>query len=377
MNLLLMGYYGSRNLGDEIMFQCLQEWLKAQRIDVTVLCENAAETSDRFGIPAIENVPLLFEWAWRDVWFRGKAFRLLKGFRQTDGLIVGGGDLIRDDRGWRIFMYSVEKLLLAFLLRKPVFLLNVGIGRPSTKYGRRLLFWLLRRCQQIVVRDERSMDICRQAHARAILAPDIAVHLKDWLGNWPGPHTDGHGSYMLVCLRATSNAFGLYRLDEPDLQNLAVALDEVAARNGLKVIFLPFQSSSLEREDDNDVHRDLARRMKPESVECIKEWTSDLKAVLGYIGGASCILAMRLHAAVLAASCNRPCVVMPYDHKVLEAARMFNIADSITPACLGDPATIVGALERAIKKRSYRQASRSPSAQYSWDSLRLSSELPY
>ena len=131
-----MGYYGARNLGDEMMLFCLRRWLNKQSIEITLLCENSRDAEARFHLAAVENLPLLFEWAWRYVWLYGNAFRLLNEFRKSDGLVFGGGDLIRDDRGWRVFLYAMEKIFLALLLRKPVYLLNVGIGKPSTSYGK-------------------------------------------------------------------------------------------------------------------------------------------------------------------------------------------------------------------------------------------------
>lgn len=349
MKMLLMGYYGSRNLGDEMMFYCLSQWLRAQGIDITLLCENSENTSSRLKVPAVENVPLLFEWAWRDVWLRGKAFRLIKNLRQSAGLIVGGGDLLRDDRGWRVFMYPMEKILLALMLRKPVMLLNVGLGKPITWYGRVLLFWSLRKCRQVVVRDLRSMEVCREAGVDAVLLPDIVTHLPVWLMSWKNKSAAAHSPYVVVCLRATSNAFGQYSLDETRLDNLAGALSDVAIRNGLKIVFLPFQSAVSENADDNEIHRKIAKRMDPRVVAEIREWTHDVREIVCCIGGASCVLAMRLHAAILAVACERACIVMPYDYKVSEAARMFDIRSQITVGLLKDRSAVMECLENALK----------------------------
>jgi polysaccharide pyruvyl transferase CsaB len=364
--MLLMGFYGARNLGDEMMLFCLRRWLKKQGVEVKLLCEGSREAGERFQAPATENVPLLLEWAWRDVWLRGKAFRLLNEFRKTDGLILGGGDLIRDDRGWRVFFYTVEKVLLAFMMGRPVFLLNVGIGRPATWYGRRLLPWALRRCRQIVVRDARSLEVCREAGAEASFAPDIVMHLPDWLeGRRIKP--DPSRAYIAVCLRTTSDAFGQYKFDEIRLRNLANALDRLAVQNGLDIVFLPFQSQPEQGEDDNEIHAEIAGRMREQSHVLIREWTGDLAEVAQCIAGAACVIAMRLHAAILAAACGRPCAVMPYDYKVSEAARVFNIAGRITPETLTNPAELTALLQGTLNSGSAAQIG----GMTSWDSISL------
>ncbi|MGH9405999.1 MAG: polysaccharide pyruvyl transferase family protein [Terriglobia bacterium] len=347
MNMLLMGYYGSRNLGDEMMLYCLLRWLEGQGVKVTLLCEGSREPADRYNVPAVENLALLLEWGWVDVWLRVKAPGLIRRFWQTDGLIVGGGDLIRDDRGWRNFMYTMEKILLAIAFRKPVFLLNIGIGRPRTWYGRYLLTWSLRRCRQIVVRDLRSLEICRTAGAEASLAPDIVTLLPQWLE--AGRDAEAQlRPYIAVCLRSRCDVFGQFQVGEAGLRNLAHALDRLARERGLDIVFIPFQTMAAEHENDNEIHTKIAALMQEQSRVVIREWTGNLAAVTQCIAGAACVIAMRLHAAILAAACGRPCAVLPYDYKVGEAARIFNITCQITPTTLASFAELTAVLERAL-----------------------------
>jgi hypothetical protein len=40
------------------------------------------------------------------------AARVLRAISESDALIVGGGDLIRNDRGWRTFCFTMEKQLI-------------------------------------------------------------------------------------------------------------------------------------------------------------------------------------------------------------------------------------------------------------------------
>src|SRR5207244_832434 len=150
-----------------------------QDFDLTVLSERPEEVSRRHGLQAVENCPLLGEWAWRSSWIKGGAWRVIRALTRSDALIVGGGDLIRDDLGWRTFFYTMEKLILAILLGKRIYVVNAGIGRPSTRYGRTILKWVLGRCHRIIVRDLRSESICTQlgVSARTALAPDIVLSL--------------------------------------------------------------------------------------------------------------------------------------------------------------------------------------------------------
>jgi len=127
------------NLGDEMMLFCLKSWLTEQGFALTVLSERPEAVSKLHGVAAVENSPILGEWAWRSSWFKGGAWRVIRALASNDALIVGGGDLIRDDLGWRTFFYTIEKLIVALLIGKKVYVVNAGIGQPSTGYGRMTL----------------------------------------------------------------------------------------------------------------------------------------------------------------------------------------------------------------------------------------------
>ena len=186
-----------------------------------------------------------------------------------------------------------------------------------------------------MVRDARSLEICREAGANCSLVPDVVMHLPAWL-NGDKTKTIRSGRYAAVCLRSSSNAFGQFKLDEKGLCNLAGALDSLAIEKNLQIIFLPFQVTLDHLENDNVIHAEVAKRMRKESRVVIQEWTGDLAEVEGIISGAECVIAMRLHAAILARACNRPCAIMPYDYKLNEAAQIFRIRTLITPEILSN-----------------------------------------
>jgi polysaccharide pyruvyl transferase CsaB len=349
MKALLMGYYGGRNLGDEMMLFCLQRWLGAQNVDLTVLSERARDVRERHGLETIENVPLLGQWAWRDAWLRGKAPRLLRAIARHDALIVGGGDLIRDDRGGsRSFFFAVEKIVVAILLGRPVYLVNIGIGAPTTWYGRLALKWALPRCTRIIARDARTLDFCRQMGAGAVTeyAPDIVLSLPRLLDRDVTQPGDG-GNYAVVCLRTEANVFKQFAWTDRRIQTLARGLDHLIDERNLDIVFVPFQALTADQ-DDSRIHRLVAACMQRRERVTVREWTDDFRDVAGLVRGAQFVIAMRLHAAVLACSLDRPCILMPYDYKVAEFGRQMGLRYSITPGTLESVTMLDHTLEAAL-----------------------------
>jgi polysaccharide pyruvyl transferase CsaB len=351
---LLMGYYGVGNLGDEMMLVCLKQWLERQGFDLTVLSEKPARVVQTHGLPAVENSPLLGEWAWRSGWLKGGALRVVRALASSDVLIVGGGDLIRDDLGWRTFFFTMEKIVAAILMGKKVFLVNMGIGQLSTRYGRALLKWTLRRCQRIIVRDARSEQMCRELGVteQVTLAPDIVLSLPDLLGhqrltNVGSPHKS---PYMLVCLRHNPETFHGYEMTEARIRTLAHSLDALIERHNVDVVFLPLHAATPNGRGDASLHGRVAKAMVHAERIQLRPWTADLNEVCSWISDAQLVLAMRLHAAVLAHSYGRPCVLMPYDRKVQEFGELMAIRHSIEAATLDEVAAMDDVFESAWRE---------------------------
>ena len=168
---------------------------------------------------------------------------MVRALASSDVLIVGGGDLIRDDLGWRTFFFTMEKIVAAILMGKRVYLVNMGIGQLSTRYGRTLLKWTLRRCQRIIVRDARSEKVCRELGVteQVTLAPDIVLSLPDLLGHQKVTNvaSPDKNPYVLVSLRHNPGTFHSYEMSEARIRTLAQSLDGLIEQHDVDVVFLP------------------------------------------------------------------------------------------------------------------------------------------
>lgn len=339
---LLVGYYGVGNLGDELMLVCLKDWLSRQGISVTVAAQVPESVEAMHNVPAVPNLPLFGQWDWVPGYLRGRIFPLWKALLSSDMVVIGGGDLIRDDVGGKTFLYSIEKMLVATILRKPVHLVNVGIGEPSTRWRRFVLGLLLRRCRTIIVRDPGSLRLCsRYSVTRATLAPDIVFELPRMIASQP----TGEQRTLLVCLRGDANVYGRFRLDETRLSNLAAALDHLVDKYNLTVRFIPFQSSLWG--DDNLLHQQVRDKMAFGERTEIVPWEFHVERLVAAFAEARCVVAMRLHAGVLAAALGRPVIMLPYDRKVAEFAEFLKVP-SLEADILNEQASTVKVIEGAL-----------------------------
>ena len=346
--LLLAGFYGVRNLGDELMLRCLVRWMGAS-FRVTVLSERPEESERTSGLPAIRNVPLLGQSAWVDAWIRGSAWRLVRQVTGFDALAGGGGDVLRDDRGWKHLSFATEKYAVARMSGIPWHILNAGIGPPRTAYGRWLLRFVLRGAGLVVVRDRDAYTVAKamRGEAPTYFAGDIVLALprlfpEDCRANGRPPAL--REPYVLVCLRGHPNAFGRFAMTEARVQRLAAALDAFAAR-GLRIAFLPFQQHDTE--DDDVLHREVAARMKHRDAAIFVPWTVDVPTIASLFREAALVVAMRLHAAVLAQAFDAPTAILPYDRKLVEFASQRGVPQ-VEADAFDQDGTATGRLQDAI-----------------------------
>lgn len=157
--ILISGYYGFNNIGDESILRTVIDNLRKglDNIDITVLSQDPAQTGEKYGVKAARRMSLRD--IFRSVW-------------NCDLLLSGGGSLLQDATSRRSILYYLFILGLAQLLGKKTFIYSQGIGPITNPRNRRLTARVLRRTSGIVVRDARSRDLLLE-----IGVPEDLIHV--------------------------------------------------------------------------------------------------------------------------------------------------------------------------------------------------------
>jgi len=145
-NVLISGYYGFDNFGDEAILGVLVEKLKELKKNVTVLSKNPKKTSSIYKVESVFS------------------FDLIKAFFEIDKcdiLISGGGSLLQDVTSLKSLLYYLFVINTALFLNKKVIIFSQGIGPIKSWLGRFLTKLALRRCALVTVRDEKSLFLLR------------------------------------------------------------------------------------------------------------------------------------------------------------------------------------------------------------------------
>ena len=158
-NILISGYYGFNNIGDESILRTVIDNLreKLDDVDITVLSQNPAQTAEKYGVKAAQRMSIP---------------EIVKAVAHCDLLLSGGGSLLQDATSAHSILYYLFILRLAQLMGKKTFIYSQGIGPITSKRNRKLTRSVLRRASSIVVRDSKSRDLLLE-----IGIPDKLIHV--------------------------------------------------------------------------------------------------------------------------------------------------------------------------------------------------------
>lgn len=117
---LISGYYGFKNFGDEAILSVLVSHLKEIGADITVFSSDTVYTSKKYSVNSVRSFYM------PDV---------LKEIQNTDVLISGGGSLLQDVTSLKSLVYYSFIIALALLFNKKVIIFAQGIGPVNNKFA--------------------------------------------------------------------------------------------------------------------------------------------------------------------------------------------------------------------------------------------------
>ncbi len=290
MRVLLSGYYGFGNLGDEALLEVIVKQLRKRfpAWDVEVLSASPEQTTALLGVAATPR------WNMSDV---------REAIRRADVVLSGGGGLLQSSTSLRSVVYYAGILREAVRLKRKTMIFAQSIG-PLDSLGKFVVRSLCKGVMRATVRDGRSKVLLRQLlpstpveqTADPVFLYDLGVEevdlAREGLDRTP---------YAVFSVRKVSAL-------KEGIAMLARVADRLAEKHGVRVAFLPLGGAS-----DAEVSTTIIRACKSAPM-LLPECTLERAAAI--IRGARVVVGMRLHALILAARFGVPFLAIPYDPKV-------------------------------------------------------------
>ena len=292
LKVTLCGYYGFGNLGDELLAEALLDSLErygVPRSEVAMLSSDPEGSARLHGVRAVSR------------WSPVEVYRVLK---RSETLLLGGGGLFQDATSMRSPLYYWGVVRIALMAGARPWCAGQSVGPFESSLSERLARSALGSCSVRGVRDAGSAELLREWGLDSRLTCDPAFSLAV-------PSTTGRGEFLLVNIRPW----------EGDLpRRTAVSACDYALSARAAVVGL-----ALAREDLSVMEGLREEGVFPaERIVLLDagDWRDECRTLMGAAVG---VIAMRLHASVLALLFDRPLTVVPYDPKVAGLAEAWKI----------------------------------------------------
>ena len=314
---LLVGYFGKGNVGDDA-FLAVNALYAQKLLGIDRALVTGPAPLQTYAVP---NVPLHL---WRNFTQFGLA-RLntrIKA-RGVDHVIFGGGSIFRTEE-------AIKRCegYLDLAGAGPHFGVGVSIGPFREAGAGAACRHFLRRLAFVGVRDRESLvrvqEIAPEANAHLTfdLGPLFAAHFRPDIAEPPAASRLG----ISLCSFQHSG-------DGRERERMLVDKVSAALRNGPlvrrldEVILLDCNSNPAN--GDHAVHEELIRRLDRRIRVRHVPYENDPRAFLSEMQGLRALLAMRLHAGVFGYCLERPTVILGYQEKSFEWAKMIGQPSSL------------------------------------------------
>ena len=298
VNILISGYYGFDNIGDESILRTLVSSLREHIPDcsLTVLSHNPASTREKYGVEAVD---------------RMSPVAILRAVKKCDMLISGGGSLLQDVTSSKSLHYYLSIIRCAEFFHKKVFIYSQGIGPIDRPGNRRAAAAALKRADGIVVRDERSASLLEEigiARDKVVITADPVIRMKKPDGD-VGAEILRKAGVSLDGRLTVGWAIRERDTDSRFVKELLRSIQMMKDKYNAQSVLIPFHY-----EEDGEVCRHIAAQLPDDTAVCLNEkYLSE--DMLSIIGNMDLLVGVRLHSLIYAAIMGVPLIGISYDPK--------------------------------------------------------------
>ncbi|MGP3779326.1 polysaccharide pyruvyl transferase CsaB [Halanaerobium saccharolyticum] len=286
-NIVISGYYGFNNLGDEAVLAGISSLLKKKREDlkITVLSAEPEQTAVRYDLNAVSRTSLI---------------QILAALAEADLFISGGGSLLQDVTGSFSVPYYLGLAWLARLQGTKTVYYAQGAGPLDKKWSQFLTAFSLNRFELLGVRDQGSQNLLKEIGVKKEieLTVDPVFALYDPLNNLK---QQIKGEIEVgISVRPWSVDY---------ISELAAALNQFAEGKKIKFIIFPMHQGS-----DEESSLQLKNKLKAEAE--IFDLPPVPEEALKVFSQLDLFVGVRLHSLIFALLNQIPLLALSYDPKI-------------------------------------------------------------
>ena len=286
-DILISGYYGFKNAGDELALKSMLADLRSYKpdISITVLSLTPKETAWQHRVSSA---------------YRWNLFSIIREVSKCKMLVSGSGGLFQDRTSMLSLWYYLVIILIAKFYKKIIFIYAAGIGEVTHNLDRFLIKTIFSRVDFIAVRTEQDKKLLESyaVQKEIVVTADPVFGLKLPVSQ-KAPEKENRKIGIIV--RRTKEW-------QEDVKLFSKLSDALVKNLTAEVVFIPFQTSE-------DIELLKAIRDKSALPPDIFYWqnTDELLDVLAQL---DLVISMRLHGLILAVKLGVPFIAISRYSKI-------------------------------------------------------------
>ncbi|MDP3330443.1 MAG: polysaccharide pyruvyl transferase family protein [Methylococcaceae bacterium] len=307
-SVVFYGWYGPGNVGDELLLCSLVEWARRNALEPVIVSYDAAYTKRIHGVKAVdvEDFPAI-----------------VNAVADSEACILGGGGIFQTHTEFSyagLFHFGCSDVsvfarptVLAQQLGVPSVLIGQGVGPLIHEEARGIVREVFNAAEVVSVRDKASLDLLKFIGVKreVPMAPDLV---------WAFP-TDNitHPAYKKEGRKRVAFVIRPWFKIQGFEERLIAAIKAVIDPRRHTLVWIPFQNHSISNRSASDKGfiQQCMGKLGPEwHQELIEEDRPE--RVIDALSGCDAVVAMRLHAQILAFKLGKPTLSIEYDKKMAE-----------------------------------------------------------
>ncbi len=313
--ILLRGYYGFRNSGDDALLSAVIYGLRREfpEASFTVLCKTPIEIAEKQNVRFVVSSKT------------ATTLEILK----NDWLVFGGGGIFQDYLETSNLRKKLSMVRLAKLFGKKVLFIGVSIGPLTTAYGKEMTRKILDHADFISVRDPESYAWMKENGVRAPFMQtfDVAMLLKDLFrtkGEF-APYPSVGVSLLALSAHKEKDAAADRHLVDAMADGLNALMDD---NPSLRVKIFVVHDGERDHFGDEGISGDLQRSLNDPSRVFLIRYSPDPSALFRGIASCTAFVGMRLHSNIFAFIARTPFLLVNYHSKCAGFAKAVGLPPS-------------------------------------------------
>ncbi len=298
-NLLLAGYLGCGNFGDDAILLGFLEGISDYGYNFSVLASQPEKLMRTYGLSSVA---------------RFDASQVKNAIAECDALVFPGGSVFQDVSSVRSIIYYAGLVKTAKKAGKKVIMLGQGVGPINTFFGKKFARKAFDSADVLMVRDPQSVQTIRSLGCQ--VTPRVAADMAFLL---PDPAKDGAPAFSAGGMKTVGISIRPYGKLTNQIVDTFSDLSQMLFKAGWMPVLM-----GLDENEDFALMEKISKKNGGK--------VPDLKGVGGpvplqqRISRMDAVIAMRLHAGILAATVGVPPYMVSYDPKVNAFANSLGLA---------------------------------------------------